>query len=392
MKRLLILILKFSFLISYSQSNTEIYVFDLNISKNTISITNPINISNNKGYDSQPFFEGDNQLIFSSNRNGQTDIATYDINTKTKRFYSNTAIGSEYSPQPVPGLKHKTAVRLDTTGLQRLYIYRSKPIRTIIKNFKVAYYTWFDENTIVSAVIENDSLNLFTTFLKDHKSRKYAKNVGRSFHKIPNTKLVSFISKENPNQWQIKSLNPLTGETKFITNTIENSEDLCWLNDGSILMTQKNQIFISNPSKGKDWTILKSFKDNRFQNLTRIATNLANNRLALVSEMTPENIVQQQLDTYNNRDIEGFSKVFSEDVKIYEFPNTLLYDGKTAMKARYKKLFEDTPDLNSTIQSRIIQGNTVIDHEYITANGRNFTIVAIYEVNDGQITKATFIR
>ena len=35
--------------------------------------------------------------------------------------------------------------------------------------------------------------------------------------------------------------------------------------------------------------------------------------------------------------------------------------------------------------------NKVIDEEYITANGQNFSAVAIYEVENGTIAKVTFV-
>ena len=75
-------------LLSNSQSNTEIHLFYLNLKNDSASIQNPQNISNNIGYDSQPYFESDRHIIFTSNRKGQTDIATYyDIAAKTKKYY-----------------------------------------------------------------------------------------------------------------------------------------------------------------------------------------------------------------------------------------------------------------------------------------------------------------
>ncbi len=62
------------------------------------------------------------------------------------------------------------------------------------------------------------------------------------------------------------------------------------------------------------------------------------------------------------------------------------------MKFDYATFFESTPDLNCKVLNRIVIGNKVIDEEYITANGDNFSAVAIYEVENGKITKVTFIR
>ena len=63
----------------FSQTNTEIYVFDLIKIGDTIDLQNSINISNNKGYNSQPSFYDQNTVIFAASRNGKTDIALYDL-------------------------------------------------------------------------------------------------------------------------------------------------------------------------------------------------------------------------------------------------------------------------------------------------------------------------
>ena len=185
------------FTLSYSQSNTEVYLFDISTVNNKISITNNINISNSKDYDNQPSFLDDRYIVFSSTRNGQTDIAKYDTRYNGK-IWINFTEGGEYSPLKITNKNAVSAVRLDKDGKQRLYSYNlsNGESTELIEDLVVAYYTWYDENTIVSAVIEGDDLNLYITDLKERKSRQYATKVGRSFHKIPNSNLVSFISKK----------------------------------------------------------------------------------------------------------------------------------------------------------------------------------------------------
>ena len=189
------------FSLSFSQSNTEVHLFDLSTANNKINITNHKNISNNDGYDSQPSFLNEEKIIFSSTRNDQTDIAQYFSNYNSK-VWLNFTEGSEYSPLKIPNKNEVSAVRLDTDGKQRLYSYNISTGESteLIEDLVVAYYTWYDKNTIVSAVIEGDDLNLYVTDLDEGKSRNYAKKVGRSFHKIPNSNLVSFISKKNEKQ------------------------------------------------------------------------------------------------------------------------------------------------------------------------------------------------
>src|SRR5258708_20805813 len=68
MKKLLAcLILPFAF-DAFGQAGSEIFLFDLHIRKDNVSIDNPKNITNHKGYDNQPFFLTDkleNRMISS---------------------------------------------------------------------------------------------------------------------------------------------------------------------------------------------------------------------------------------------------------------------------------------------------------------------------------------
>ena len=65
---------------------TEVYLFDLEIRDNTITISNPRNISQNPGYDNQPNFLHDGSgFLYSSVSNEQSDITHYEIATGEKR-------------------------------------------------------------------------------------------------------------------------------------------------------------------------------------------------------------------------------------------------------------------------------------------------------------------
>ena len=178
--------------------NSEVHLFDIKNTDGQLALVNHRNISNNEGYDNQPSFYNDNLLAFVSTRNNQTDIATFIIRDNKVSYINSTPNGGEYSPVKIPNSKDISAVRLDNDGKQGLYRYNIETGESneFIKDLVVAYYTWYDKNTIVSAVIEDGGLNLFVTDIRNQKSRKYATNIGRSFHKIPNSKLVSFVSKK----------------------------------------------------------------------------------------------------------------------------------------------------------------------------------------------------
>ncbi len=76
--------------------------------------------------------------------------------------------------------------------------------------------------------------------------------------------------------------------------------------------------------------------------------------------LTPEQVVQKNLDYYNARNIDGFMSLFADDIKFYNFS-----DGKVTItrlnecRKIYKELFDLSPELHSTIIQRIVFDNKV---------------------------------
>ena len=116
-------VLLFNCYLLIAQSNTEVFVMDLEFSENNFNIKKIKNISNNPGYDSQSFFINNEQIVYARTYNNQTDITKYNLKDESQINLSETKIGGEYSPQKIPNSNYYTAVRFDTTGLQRLYKY-----------------------------------------------------------------------------------------------------------------------------------------------------------------------------------------------------------------------------------------------------------------------------
>jgi hypothetical protein len=111
---------------------------------------------------------------------------------------------------------------------------------------------------------------------------------------------------------------------------------------------------------------------------------------------TPEAVVQENLDFYNQRHLSGFMSSFSDDIALYTFGKTeAIASGKVAIEKLYGQLFEDSPNLHSTILHRAVLGNKVIDHESIIGrknSDKPIELVMIYEVKEGKIVKMTVVR
>ncbi|WP_232826664.1 nuclear transport factor 2 family protein [Cognataquiflexum aquatile] len=111
-------------------------------------------------------------------------------------------------------------------------------------------------------------------------------------------------------------------------------------------------------------------------------------------EQVAEKLAQEQLDAYNKRDIDAFVAPYADNVKVYKFPNELLYEGKTTMYDTYGRMFARTPDLHCRLVNRIVMGNTVIDQEEVTISKKDppMNAIAIYKIIDGKIAEVYFIQ
>lgn len=398
-------------LLNYSQANTEIFLYDINRNNSKIEVNNGKNVSNNQGYDNQPSFADDKTILFASTKNGQTDILKYNTFDFSKTWINATE-GGEYTPLKIPNKNSVSAVRLDKDGKQRLYAYdlNTGESTELIKDLVVAYYTWYDENTIVSAVIEGDDLNLYVHDLKNGTNKKYASNVGRSFHKIPNSNLVSFISKTNTKVWQIKSLNPLTGATKVIANTIKDIEDICWLNEKNLLSGKEGILYKLTLQKDNNWKKVKDLADDGIINITRLAVNSKGSKLLIAGDMAENSnssnmmdsklqliekqaaqIVDRHIEPFNKRNLTEFSNAFNVNVIAKEFPAEIIYYGRDKLKEHYELFFETNEKSSVKVVSRITLKNVVIDEELVTLNNSTTRQVTIYETEDNEITTMTFI-
>jgi hypothetical protein len=116
----------------------------------------------------------------------------------------------------------------------------------------------------------------------------------------------------------------------------------------------------------------------------------------LHAQLSPEQVVQKNLDAYNQRDIEGFMAWFSPEIKMYNFADgKMTMQGLEQVRKTYQELFELSPKLHSTILKRIVFDNKVIDHEHIIGRRgaeQPVELVLIYEVEQERIVKITVMR
>lgn len=109
--------------------------------------------------------------------------------------------------------------------------------------------------------------------------------------------------------------------------------------------------------------------------------------------MTPENIVQRQLDAYNAQNLDAFCVCFADDCVLGELNGAITQRGAAAIRERYETLFATYPENHAALVNRVVVGNVVIDHENISRSpSERINAAAIYTVKDGLIARVDFVR
>ena len=111
--------------------------------------------------------------------------------------------------------------------------------------------------------------------------------------------------------------------------------------------------------------------------------------------MTPEEVAQRQLDTFNAHDLEAFLASFTDDVVIRDLlDGRLILEGITQFRERYEAVFRDRPRVRAELVGRIVIGDIVVDRERLTDGDDHppEDALAIYEVMGDQIRRMWFVE
>lgn len=280
----LVLVFIFAAIVAYSQPSTEILLFDLSARKNSVSVANPVNFTNHKGYDNQPYFHPVATKIYYSsfNDDGRADIQVYDYKLKTKTPVTQTS-EREYSPTVTPDRGHISCIIQRDNNAQDLgkYALDGGPADVIIDNMIVGYHVWADNSHLALFVLGNPN-TLHYLRLPTKKDTIIAENIGRSLHRIPGESAISFVHKVSEKEWLIKRLNTHTMEITTIAPTLPGRDDLCWLPDGKILMSDGTSLFFLAPGKSQTWQKVNSPAISSLKGITRLAVSSNGKKIAVV--------------------------------------------------------------------------------------------------------------
>lgn len=109
--------------------------------------------------------------------------------------------------------------------------------------------------------------------------------------------------------------------------------------------------------------------------------------------LSPEALVQKQVDAYNAHDLNAFVSCYGDTIEFRTMDGKVNPEkGLPPLRKGYGELFTRFPTLKVKILKRIVQGAFVIDQEQAEGMGPEpITVTAIYETAQGKIIHVWFV-
>jgi dipeptidyl aminopeptidase/acylaminoacyl peptidase len=267
--------------------STDIYLLELKSDLSSVRQATPVPIAVEKGYDNQPFFTPDGRaILFTANRDGkQTDIYERALGGATRRLTMTSE--SEYSPTLTPdgGI---SVIRVEADGTQRLWRFDrdgGNP-RLLLENVKpVGYHAWIDSGRLALFVL-GPPATLRLAAPGPGAAETVATDIGRSIHRIPNQRAVSFVQRDAEGAFLVKRLNVDDKQITTLAPAVAGSadRDTAWMPDGTLLMSAGTKVYARAVlgAAAAEWREIYDVSPHRLGIVSRIAVAPDGKAIAIV--------------------------------------------------------------------------------------------------------------
>ncbi len=270
---------------------TDIYLLPITAGLASLKTARPAPLSVAPGYDNQPMFSLDGaRVLFAANRDGkQTDIYAFDRASGRVTQLTETP-ENENSPTFVPaGLGEPggfSVVQTEPDRSQRLWRFNAagKNPQLVLADVKpVGYHAWVEPDHLAMFILGQPA-TLQIGRVATGKAEMVAGDIGRSLHRIPGTRQVSFVQREPSGEFWIKQIDIDSRQVVPLVRTAEGSSDrdYAWMPDAQTILMSTGTKVLSWTRGASGWT--EVFDGAAFQlgAISRLAASPKGDALALV--------------------------------------------------------------------------------------------------------------
>ena len=278
---------------------TDIYLVPLVGGLAGMKSAKPVPVSAAPGYDNQPMFSPDGgRILFAGNRDGkQTDIYAFERASGRVTQLTQTA-DNENSPTFVPaGIGEAggfSVVQTEPDRSQRLWRFNAagkKPQLVLADVKPVGYHAWVEPDHLVMFILGQPA-TLQVARVATGKAEIVASDIGRSLHRVPGTRKVSFVQREaagfvqrdSPTSFTIKEIDVDSRQIAPLVATVEGSSDrdYAWMPDGKTVLMSAGTRILSWTRGGAGWTEVFDAAPAQLGNISRLTVSPRGDAVAIV--------------------------------------------------------------------------------------------------------------
>lgn len=275
--------------VARAQGASDIFVATLDTRGDSVRVGPPHNVTRRAGYDNQPSFTRDGGAIFytSTRDDAQADIYRHVLATGRTTRVTQTAPESEYSATEVPGGGALSVIRVERDSTQRLWRIalrggRTGPETVLFPALKpVGYHAWADATHLAMFVLGSPPV-LVLGDLATGKSDTLMASIGRSLHRIPGGRHISFVSKAYENANWVMELDVDTRAMRPLARLPQGVEDHAWLPDGRLVAGSGSKLYVCDLSKRATWEEVADLAGAGVGGITRLAVSPNGRHIAIV--------------------------------------------------------------------------------------------------------------
>ena len=246
------------------------------------------NITNRRGYDNQPSWDGNSRILYTSQEPGQTDI--YEIDFSESRISRVTDTPeSEYSAALTPDGRGIAVVRVERDSTQRLWRFPrdgGEPT-VILRDIKpVGYFAWLDSTTLALFVLGSpNTLQIADT--RTGIARVVTDNIGRSLQRVPGSRRASYVHRVD-NRWMLETVElPQPTGGAFTVESIaplpDSADFVVWKSSTEVFTAAGSRLLrLRLPEH--TWTLVEDLAPKGVRRISRLALSPDGSRLALVAD------------------------------------------------------------------------------------------------------------
>jgi hypothetical protein len=246
------------------------------------------NITNRRGYDNQPSWNGNDRLLYTSQSGGQTDIYEVDFGRALIARFTDTP-ESEYSPALTPDGDAITAVRVERDSTQRLWRFprdRSAPSLVLADVKPVGYYAWLDLTHLALFVLgQPATLQIADT--RTGIAQVAVSNIGRSLQRVPGGSRASYLHRVG-SRWMLETVDPTpradgTFDIDSVAPMPDSADYVVWRSATELYTAAGSRVYRMR-LPDVSWVLVEDLAEKGIRRISRLALSPDGSRLALVAD------------------------------------------------------------------------------------------------------------